>query len=135
MKIKFILLLVILFLTGCTKQLVVSGHQGKPFAVQKNYTLTELNKGQNVFIKRRVPIRVSGYIKYQDSVLGQWAFVDMIDGTIFTDLTQTSPNISLPKQKTAKEIALEGYLVADDTVLNGFALQAYGYELVSRNGN
>lgn len=128
-----ILLFFMLFICGCQKTAVLPEHFGRPFVCRVLNDATELEKNQNAYIRRKIPVRVQGEIKYYDGVLGQWAFLKTSTSLIYVDFSTVSANISLPKKKINRELVIEGYLVGDETVLNGFAVVPYAYEIATRN--
>lgn len=130
---KILIIFCLLFLFGCNTKKPAVNHIGKPFMIQAETSVAEIEKRPKAYLNKKYPVRFKGYIKYYDKVLGQWAFIETAQGLIFVDFSATTPNIGLTKRPISNEIIFEGYLMTDDTVLNGYALVPYGYEYNPEN--
>lgn len=133
MKKTILFILILMSIFGCQKKELPIEHFGKPFICAGLNDPLELEKNQNIYIRRRIPVRVRGVIKYHDAVLGHWAFLRTTTSLIYVDFSSVSANITLPKRKISKELIIEGHMISDETVLNGYALIPYAYEIATRN--
>ncbi len=129
----FLIILILVFITGCGHKTLPVVHLGQPFICQNITEPGDIEKNKKAYIRQKNPIKIQGNIKYFDKVLGQWAFIENNGSLIFVDFANTTPNMSLPRKRTSEEIFVEGNIFSDDTVLNGYILKPYALEFINKS--
>lgn len=105
-------------------------HVGNPFTVpaEQSVSIAALDATYRQYIRQRVPVRLTGTVKYHCQIRGAWAFIEQGDRLAFIDFASSSPNILLSTKKIAYPLVVEGMVVADDTVLNKYHIVPTGFE-------